>query len=333
MVTRKDVARRAHVSTATVSNVINNKPGVSQDLRDRVWKAIEELGYRPNLIARSLKTRQSRQIALVTNGISNPYFAEVARGMEKEAYEEGYMISILNARADEGYIDQLIMRQFDGIILDTDKIPVEQVNRLAKYHLPTVFIGNEGYSGFDQEIIFVNIDLYAGAVKLFEYLIKCGHRRIGFLSARKLGSFREPDYRLKAYREVLKKHSIEFDPSIVFIDGDTPEYAYLCTCRMLSMENRPTAIFTGNDYLSQSVYAAAANFGLSIPGDLSVAGFDNLNASRYMVPPLTTVAVPNFELGKTVIHLLLERMKGRQVDNINMETRLVLRQSVKKIAE
>lgn len=331
MITREDVAKRAHVSVATVSNVINNKPGVSKELRDMVWKTIDELGYQPNLIARSLKMRETKQIALVTNGISNPYFAELALGMEEEAFKKGYIVSILNARGDKEYIDELIKRQFDGIVMSTDKLAVEDVNRLTKYNIPTVFIGNEGYQGFHPDIILVNLDLYAGAVKLFEYIVSNGHRRIGFLAARKLNSPGEPDYRLKAYRNVLSRHNIEYDPSIVYIKGDTPDYAYSSVIDMLTHNKRPTAIFSGNDYLAPAVYSAISEMMLKIPYDISVVGFDNLYLSRFLTPPLTTVQTPNYDLGKKVMDLLLRRMKGDKVDNINMETTVILRKSLKPI--
>ena len=328
MVTREDVAKRAHVSVATVSNVINNKPGVSKEVRQMVWKAIDELGYKPNLVARSLKTRETKQIALVTNGISNPYFAELALGMEEEAFKMGYIVSILNARTDKEYIDELIKRQFDGIVISTDKLSAQDVNRLIKYKTPTVFIGNEGYQGFDPEIILVNLDLYAGAAKLFEHVINSGHRRIGFLAARRLKSPDEPDYRLQAYRKVLSDNGIEYDPDIVYIDGDTPDYAYSSIIDMLTRYERPTAIFSGNDYLALAVYSAINELMLKIPYDISVVGFDNLNLSTYLTPPLTTVQVPHYELGKKVMELLLKKMKGEQVDNINMETTVILRKSL-----
>ena len=328
MVTREDVAKRAHVSVATVSNVINNKPGVSQELRDAVWEAIDELGYKPNLIARSLKMRETKQIALVTNGISNPYFAELALGMEEEAFKKGYIVSILNARSDKEYIDELIKRQFDGIVMSTDKLAVQDVNRLTRYKIPTVFIGNEGYQGFHPDIMLVNLDLYAGAVKLFEHVVNNGHRRIGFLAARMLKSPEEPDYRLQAYRSVLSDHNIEYDSNIVYIEGDTPDYAYTSVVNMLTRYERPTAIFSGNDYLAPAVYSAINEMMLKIPYDISVVGFDNLNLSRFLTPPLTTVQVPNYDLGKRVMELLLMRMKGDNVDNINMETTVVLRKSL-----
>ena len=331
MVTRKDVARRAYVSTATVSNVINNKPGVSEELRKRVWDAIEELGYKPNLVARSLKTSQTKQIALVTNGISNPYFAAIALGMEEEAFQKGYIVCVLNARSDREYVDELLKRQFDGIVMSNDKIPVSQVNRLTRYGVPVVFIGNEGYSGFDDEVILVNIDLYSGAVKVFEYLISKGHTRIGFMAARSLQNEDEPDYRLKAYKNVLSKYNIPYDPSLVHIYGDTPDYAYSSSMDMFSSFERPTAVFTGNDYLASSVYCAARRSGLNIPDDVSIVGFNNLYLGQYLVPALTTVDVPNFELGKKVMELLLAKMNGDSVTNVNMATKIVIRESVKNL--
>lgn len=327
MVTRKDVAKYAGVSPATVSNVINNKDVVRDELKKRVWDAIEALGYRPNMVARSLKTKETLQIALISNDITNHYYAEVALGMEDEARKAGYVVCMINASEDSTYIDEIIRRQFDGIIMATDKISIESINSLASVNIPIVFVGNEGYKGLDKKVTEVYIDTYGGARELFEHLCKQGHKRIGFISARKLKDLNEPDYRLKAYLDVLEENYIHIDPSLIYFEDETLDYAYTAASKMLMRSDRPTAIFTGNDYQAIAVMAAVNKAAMDIPNDISIAGFDNLLMSRYYSPSLTTVDMPKYTLGGKAMNILLKKLKGEKVGNIVMKTELIIRNS------
>jgi DNA-binding LacI/PurR family transcriptional regulator len=330
-VTRKDVARYANVSPATVSNVINNKDIVKPSLRKKVLEAINKLGYQPNMIARSLKTRETKQIALVSNDITNQYYAEVVLGMEDEAKKAGYIVCMIDASNNERYFANLLSFQFDGIIIYTDKVTINQVNSLCYRNISTIFIGNEGYVGLDSRVTQIHLDIYGGAYKELEYLIECGHKRIGFISSRILKDIYEPDYRLEAYIDVLKKHNIELDMSIVDITGETMESAYKAANKMLSLENRPTAFFTGNDNMALPIMSAIKSKNLKIPDDISVVGFENISVSKYFDPPLTTVEMPKYELGKITLNLLLKKIKKEKVEDVKMELDLVKRKSVKKI--
>ncbi len=338
MVTRKDVAKRAYVSTATVSNVVNNKPGVSDDLRERVWKVIHELGYRPNYVARSLKTNKTNQIALVSNMISNPYFAEVTRGIEDAAYELGYMVSVLNINTtnEHSYIDELIQRQFDGIIINASGVTNSDLNKLARYNIPIICSDRriEDEEDLDVRVCVQAVGVYHGVCELLEYIIGEGHTRIGFVnSERDVIKRQRPSSRVRAIQEVLSKHGIDMNADIMFLEENTLEMAFQNTLKMLALpeSSRPTVIFAGNDYLAIGVYSAIAQTGLRIPEDISVVGVDNMAMSMYFIPPLTTLYVPNYDLGRKYVEELKRKIDG---ETLNMEfstTRLVIRQSVKKI--
>ncbi|MGI6112894.1 MAG: LacI family DNA-binding transcriptional regulator [Mahellales bacterium] len=336
MVTRKDVASYAGVSPATVSNVINNKDMVSDKLRQRVLEAVEILNYQPNMVARSLKTKATMQIALVGNDITNEYYGEVALGMEQTASKAGYVVCTLNARNDKDYVNELVKRQFDGIIMATDKIPVDNLNYLAQWNIPTVFIGNQEYVGIDKRITQIHIKpAYNGACRLFKYLIGLGHRRIGFISARMLKNISDGDYRLKAYLDTLKEAQIDIDDALVYWQGGSLEYAYDATAKMLKGRGRPSAIFAGNDNQALAVLAAAKELGFGVPCDLSVAGFDNIKVSKYYTPPLTTVDMPKSELGEKAVEVLLKRINDKAVKNctLDYDTHLIIRSSTGMLLE
>lgn len=336
MVTRKDVAKAAYVSTATVSNVVNNKPGVSDDLRERVWKVIEELGYRPNYIARSLKTRQTNQIALVSDVVTNPYFSEVTRGLEDAAFECGYMVAKLNvnkARKDKAYVDELIQRQFDGVIINTSKISNDDINKLAKYNIPVICAGKRNEEEqLDVRVCVQAVNVQSGVRELLEYVLSQGHTKIGFInSEREKKELRLPSARVRAYNSVLNDHNIPIREEYLFLNENTLETAFENTITMLSLDDPPTAIFAGNDYLAIAVYSAINKMGYRIPDDISVVGVDNMAMSQYSIPPLTTLYVPNYEMGRKYMDVLKSKMNGEQIGDQFSPTELIIRESVKKI--
>jgi len=329
---REDVAKLAGVSQATVSNVINNKDVVSEKLKMNVLQAIHELDYHPNLVARSLKTNKTMQIALFSNDISNQYYAEIVIGMEEIARNSGYTVSMINSDCSKkNHIKEILERQYDGIIWSTDKIVVNTLNYLAERKIPLIFIGNQKYEGLNESITEVYLEIYNGAFTLFKYLIENGHKRIGYISPYKLSSLDEPDYRLKAYMDILNKYDIKFDPSIVFWNKYDIDYVYNSTLKMIEKENFPTAIFSGNDYFALPVISAINKTGLKIPDDISVAGFDNLAVSKYISPSLTTVDMPKYKLGKKAMELLIKKIDGEKIDNILLPTELIIRDSTAKI--
>ncbi len=331
MVTRKDVAKHAGVSTATISNVINNRDVVSTKIRERVLNSVKVLRYKPNMVARSLKTKETLQVALIINDIRNEYYAEVVIGVEEEATLAGYSVCILNAKNYDYYMSEVIKRQFDGIIIIADKIPISSINEIAENDTPIVFVGNQGYSGVDERVTEIFIDMYSGAYELFEYLFNLGHRKVAYISARALDSINEPDYRIKAFVTAMNDNGISVDYTSIFIHGDTLQYAFDSAYSLLMNENRPTAIFTGNDNLAMAVMEAVRRSGLRIPEDVSVAGFDNLDLSKYLNPSLTTVENPKYRLGKKAMKLLLKKMKGEKVENFFMQTELIIRKSTQSI--
>ncbi len=330
-VTRNDVARRAGVSIATVSNVVNGKSSVNTAMRAKVLAAIEELKYHPNHIARSLKTKKTREIALFSSDIMNPYYAEVACGIEEEARKEGYIVCMVTSEMSKDHRIELFNRQFEGVIMQSDRVLIEDMNELSERGTPIVFIGgSEDAFDIHPTITQIRIDIYGGAHGLFEYLVSSGHTRIGFIASQRMAGV-VGDMRLKAYRDVLAMHKIEFDPSIAYLENISDTNVYAAVERMIGLPDRPTAIFSGNDSNALPVISAINDHGLRTPDDVSVAGFDNLRIGQYCVPKLTTVDIPKYRLGQCAMQTLLKKMRGEEAGQIVVETQLVLRNSIKTI--
>ncbi|MGO8694943.1 MAG: LacI family DNA-binding transcriptional regulator [Rectinemataceae bacterium] len=329
MATRTDVAKRANVSTATVSHVVNGKESVGPEIRERVLRAIRELGYRPNHIARSLKTKKTGELALFSTDITNPYYAEVACGVEREARELGYMVCIVTSAMAELHKSLLLNRQFDGIIVQSNRLAPEDLNELAIQALPVVLIaGSEEWRSIEPSVTQITIDIKGGARKLFDYMLDRGHKRISFLSSQNLESGSTRDMRMEAYAEALADRGLALDPELLYLADSSPEDIYAAVTRMLGVEDLPSAVFAGNDANALPAIAAVRDAGLSVPGDVSVAGFDNLTASRYYSPKLTTVDIPKYGLGQTAVRLLFRKIAGEEVENLIVPTELVVRESV-----
>jgi LacI family transcriptional regulator len=334
VVTRTDVAKRAKVSTATVSHVVNGKETVGPEIRERVFLAIRELGYRPNLIARSLKTKKTGELALFSTDITNPYYAEVACGVEQEARERGYMVCIVTSDMAELHKATLLYRQFDGIIVQSNQLSPDDINELAVQGLPVVLIaGSEEWRSIEPSVTQVTIDIKGGARRLFDYILDLGHRRIAFLASQNLASGTTRDRRMEAYTEALADRGLACDPELLYLADSSPEDIYAAVARMLELENPASAIFAGNDANALPVIAAVRDAGLSVPDDVSVAGFDNLTASRYYSPKLTTVDIPKYGLGQAAVRLLFRKIAGEEVEDLTVPTDLVVRDSVTLFAD
>lgn len=318
-VTRNDVAKYAGVSKTTVSRVLNNKGYVSEESRKKVEEAIKALKYRPNLIARSLRTKQTKQILFHTTNLKNPFFVEVYLGMEDYARQHGYTI-VISSHYDHDVVEQ---RQFDGIIFT--RVPPEYEN--YNFNVPVVVTYANNYSPM---VPFVSVDITDGAMKAFNHLFEYGHRKIGFLSP-----YTSPtDKRYLAYVDFHKKMGIPYNPERVVrgIKGSTLcEEGYNGALELIKRKPDITALFVHRDIIAIGAMAALAENGYDIPGDISVIGFDNIIQSRYTIPPLTTINSPKYEQGIEMARMLIKMINGENVQSITMKTELIIRKSTRKI--
>jgi DNA-binding LacI/PurR family transcriptional regulator len=300
-VTVKDVARAAGVSTATVSRVLSGTDSripISDNTRRRVLAAVNDLGYRTNFFARSLRTRKSQTVGLVVADIRDPFFTEIIAGIERAATELGYFYLLSSAEDNPSrerlYMDIFRLKRVDGILIAgaTEKLNDSAVANLVADGIPVVLVGRE-YP--DRQVPSVTVDNALGSQLAMDHLIRLGHRRIAHLN----GGSAKPDSlsRSQGYRRALAAAKIKPDPRLEVDGGVTMADGYRGMRQLLTLARRPTAVFCFDDRAALGALRAIREAGLSAPGNVSVVGFDDLDLCEYMVPPLTTVRQPRFDLG------------------------------------
>jgi LacI family transcriptional regulator len=328
MVTIRDVATRAGVSPTTVSHVINATRPVSADLRSRVEAAMAELGFQPNALARSLRRKRTHTLGLIVPDSANPFFAEVGRGIEDTSFASGFSVILCNSDGNPTrellYMDLLIQKQVDGVLLVPTGKQAELAATLRTRNIPVVVIDRDVP---DAPIDRAHIDNIAGADLATRHLLDLGHRRIGYIGGPPHLS-PVPD-RSAGYRQALHEVGIPIDEQLV-VDGNFRDVGgYTGAQALLALANPPTAIFAGNDLMAIGALAAAREAGIDVPHNLSIMGFDDIHLAGYINPPLTTIAQPKYELGVIAAQLLFERLAQPDLPPQRrlLQAQLVVRQS------
>jgi DNA-binding LacI/PurR family transcriptional regulator len=309
--TRADVAKLANVSTATVSNVLNNVQKVKRETVERVMQAVEQLNYRPDMIARSLITGQTRQIGIVLENIRNPHYGEIVEHFEAAAEARGYFVNICTSIAKlDNYFDNFIDRGLDGAFVAAlpYKFDIEKLYNLIQYDIKVVVSGN--INADLHRVSFVENDYVKGMRKAITYLVSLGHKDIAYLSG--LGRELTYDERCKGYIQCVQEMQLPCGESLLF-DGKYPFFTntregYQLAKRLLDSRKPFTAAICGNDLMAIGAIKAFHDNGLSVPEDVSVIGFDGIELGRYCRPPLTTLAVDGRVFGKTAFELLYNNM-------------------------
>ena len=332
MATIREVAERAGVSYATVSHVINNTRLVSPETRARVLAAMEALNYRPNALARSLRQGKTHTIGLVLPDSANPFFAEISRSIEDEAFKKGYSVFLCNTELDTQrelfYVDVLSKKQVDGIIFVAAGDQADSLDFLLRQGMPVVMIDRDLPN---VEVDAVLTDHQLGGFLATRHLLELGHRRIACIAGP--SSITPSAERIIGYRRALEQAGLPYDENLV-IRGDYHAQSGLeITHSILKMDPRPTAIFALNDLMALGALRAAAEAGYSIPRDLAVVGYDDLELAQFTNPPLTTIAQPKREIGAQAVHLLVDRMarKSRPPSRLVLPPELIIRRSTKEL--
>lgn len=312
MPTIKEVAARAGVSVGTVSNVLSGVPTVQRDLRGRVNRAIKELGYRPNLIARSLKQQRTNTLGIVVSDITNPFFPELIRGAEETALAKGFLLLTCNTddqlEREKLILDMLEQRRVDGLLLvpTIRKSSNAHIARFVASGIPIVCL-DRAPEGVDVDT--VTVDNVGGARACVAHLIQRGHRRIAVLTGRRTMYITAE--RIEGYRKALEQAGIPFDKSLV-LEGDFHrKSAYQLARKALSAPNRPTAVFSSNFPMTEGLLQAIDELHLKVPGDVSVATFDEPEMADVFHPRLTAVSQPARRIGEEGARLLLERIEKK----------------------
>jgi DNA-binding LacI/PurR family transcriptional regulator len=326
--TLDDVARKAGVSTATVSRVLNEAGPVRPATRGRVLDAIRELNYHPNVHARSLAGGRSRTIGLVVSNIENPFFLDIYHALEWAARQRGYEVVI----SSTGYspaqltssVRQLVARRPSGLALVVSESEPGLAAELRASQVPTVVcdIDVRGPS-----VGSLTVDYQTGMQRILEYLRTLGHRRMAFVGHHTtLGPLNQ---RKSAFVDAMQDSPAELEHVIVTAE-DGPEGGRRAARQLLSASGgRPTAIICVNDFMALGVLRELADQGLSVPGDVSVTGFDNIGLSNFACPRLTTADVPRELIGRTVFSLLVpeERLRPSLAPPLFFTPELIVRES------
>lgn len=309
MSTIKDVARHAGVSTMTVSRVINNSGYASAETRAKVERAIDELGFVPNALARHLRSKATRSLALVLPDITNPFFTTIARGVEDVAAAHEFAVFLCNTdeslEEESRCIEMLVQRQIDGVALVPAGSSQESFKLLRARNVPVVALDRRVSTSVDQ----VRSDSEAGAHRLVCHLLALGHTRIAMLTGRR--SISTSADRIAGFRRALEEHGIPFDPAFVRFGGYEFEGGYAMARELLGMPSLPTAIFAANDLIAFGAIRALGEAGLSVPQDVSIVCFDDLLERWLPDPFLTVVEQGAYEIGRQGAELILERIEGK----------------------
>jgi LacI family transcriptional regulator len=341
LTTLKEVARKAGVSVSTVSRVVNGYEHVSDEVRRRVNQAIHELNYQPNLLAKALVSgKDTRQIGLLIYDVSNAYYAEIAGAVENVAYQSGYSVILCNSskgRNTTTYLQTFIQRQVDCVAIATGQLEESDVRcleRLIERNIPIVISRERHWScnhllePFNGKISFIDLDYYSGARLAAEYLISLGHEQIALLCGLPEEEFSE-DPRIKGIREVLQAYNLSLDPDLVVKNlGFNQTAGARGMLELLSRKKPFSAVIAYNDLLAIGALAILREEGFRVPQDISVMGFDNVEASQYCYPELTTVDVLISEQGVFMTNDLLAQIKNKRPPmQRRIPAELVVRQS------
>lgn len=309
MTTLHDVAKAARVSIATVSATINQSAYVSPELQERVRKAIADVGYHPDAIARSLKKRSTQTLGLIISDITNPFFTSLVRGIEDVANGRGYALILCNTdervEKERDYLRLLRSRRVDGLIM-APAGAVEDYHRFfVEVNTPLVFIDRKISAVPADSVVVDNV---GGARQAVEHLLRLGHRRIATITG--LPQISTTHERVQGYREGLERAGLSFDPGLLRCGNSRLEGGYQAALALLALSERPTAIFATNNLMAIGLMRAVAERGLRCPEDLSVACFDDFEWASVFHPRLTTVAQPTYDMGAKAADLLFARLEG-----------------------
>lgn len=313
----KDVAELVGVSRTTVSFVLNRRPdsNIPQITQDKVWAAAEELGYRPNALARGLRNQHTQTIGFISDEVgTTPYAGQILQGAQDFAWQNDYLLFSVNTgrndKLKEAAVDALLERLVDGIIYAA-MYHREVTPPPAIREVPTVLLD---CTVRDHSLPSVVPDEVTGGRDAVLHLLEKGHQRIGFVceernTAAKIG-------RLQGYKEALAQYNIPFDPTLIYAGASSKQSGgYDCTMSLMTLDNRPTAIFYFNDRMAMGGYDALRKLNLSIPDDVAVVGFDDQQIiAADLYPALTTMRLPHYEMGQWAVEHLLNLFKSSGTD-------------------
>lgn len=310
MASMNEVAKKAGVSIATVSRVLNNSESVNEETRAKILKAIKDLKYQPSRVAKRLRSKSGagNLLGVLIPDIQNPFYVDVLRGIEDVAYQNNYVIIMCNFSQDEKkeamYLDILESEAIDGLIAAPAHEDDPRIKKILRNGLPVVCV-DRGLKGVDVDVVWVNNE--EGSYQAVSFLAQKGYKRIAHIG----GLTTIPSSRLRdaGYRKALTEHGLPVDENLI-VHGDSSYASGIqFTTQLLDLPAPPDAIFTGNNLITLGALEVINSRKLRIPQDIAILGFDDMNWSNALNPPLTAVRQPAYEIGKRAGELLIQRIK------------------------
>jgi DNA-binding LacI/PurR family transcriptional regulator len=326
-----EIARRASVSTATVSRTLNQSGTVRPETARKVWRVAAELNYYPNSHARALVSGRSRLLGLIVSDITNPFFPELVHSFEALATQQGYDLILTSTGYQTarmvGCVRRMLERKVDGVAIMTSEMDLALIKELARRGVPMVFmdVGRVG-----PRMSHVLVDYAHGIRQAVDHVLALGHKRVAFITGPlDLHSART---RRQAFLDGLRKHGIRADPKLIREGTHTAEGGQHAMTFLLRGPKRPTAVICSNDWTAIGALHAIDAAGLRVPDDLSIVGFDDIPLARYTSPPLTSVRMSAGDVGSTAFDALFRLIGGERLegDIYQVPTKLVVRASTAK---
>ena len=331
-----DIARKTGYSVSTVSRALHNESStskISDKATAKIRAVADELGYKANKLARSLKSRKTYEIGVVVSDIMNPFFATLVKSISKELRNIGYTLMLCDSDENTDFekesIVHLLEKRVDGLILAPVGLESEHVEEIRKANIPTILVDRILHNSlFDT----VSVDNYKGGCLATEYLIKEGHTRIAFIQG--LQGTVTNVQRLKGFEDTLKKYNLKIPKKYIVGDDFRSLNGYLQTKTLLKYNNPPTAIFSAGDLIALGCIQAINEENLKIPRDISLVTFDDPKFFALLSPPITVIRQPVTEMGVSAVKLLIDRIQNITVDHkhIQFNPELIIRDSVKRIS-
>jgi LacI family transcriptional regulator len=326
--TLRDVAKEAGVSLSVAARAMGNYGYISKKAKDRVLKAAKRMVYQPNVIARSLKTNQTRTIGVIITDITNSFCTTVARAIEDATLENEYSVILCNSDEDstkeERYLKILFEKKVDGLIIEVSSDSNRYLKRLIKNGLPVILLDRRVD---DIQTTQVVLDNEGAACEAVNHLMGLGHQRIGIINGPP--GVRTSEERFEGYKKALQERGIEMVPELVKYGNFEMEEAKKCTYEFLSTESPPTALFVTNNAMTTGALLALHENRVKIPDQMAIVGFDDPEWAPLVKPPLTAVRQPTYSIGILACQALLQKIKKRKIrhEEIVVKPKLIIRES------
>ncbi len=332
-ITIKDIAKVANVTPASVSMALKNNPRMGRDTCRKIQHIAEEMGYQPNFLARALVSKKSFTLGITVPNVIDSFYAELLQGIEDGAIEFEYSTIQCSTRnifeKEKSSINLLRSRGVDGLIIASAESEDLNIERLIDDGFPLVMVNRKlARKPFCDMVDFVVPDNLSGVEMAMEHLYSLGHRRIGVITG--LANTSTGKERTEGAKRFLKKNGIKIEPKLFVTGGWNKEVAYNATKKLLTFSDKPTAIFAASDEMAIAAREAILDEGLNIPSDMALVGFDNITPAQYKGIDLSSVGIKTYEMGKTAIKILIEKVEGKttlMINRVVMKPELFIRKT------